>query len=196
MCVCTECVEERKFEACPLCKQKIKLILNHNGKEHQEYEDWLYEFPYYIPEKFIKSFKKNSQKAINRAICQAKGEDYFDEDSLSPLGRIARKLIPSKFRLSIGQKNKALTDCDTHPGGSAFQKDALADAGAMTPRASNVTIKYSRDSVVSKPSSSYHSPRNDRGRIPIQSDVGIAKVASGGGHGHSRNARNNNYSYL
>lgn len=153
-------------------------------------------FGYYIPEKFIKSFKKNSQKAINRAICHAKGEDYFDEDSLSPLGRIARKLIPSRFRLSFGQKNKALTDCDNHSEGSAFQRDAFADAGAMTPRASNVTLKYSRDSVVDKPFSSYHSPRNDRGRISIQSDVGIAKLASGGGHGRSRNAKRNNYSYL
>ncbi len=43
MCVCANCVEERQFEVCPLCKQKIKLILNHTGKEHQEYEDWLYE---------------------------------------------------------------------------------------------------------------------------------------------------------
>lgn len=47
MCVCTVCVEKRKFEVCPLCKQKIKLILNHTGKEHQEYEDWLYEVRIY-----------------------------------------------------------------------------------------------------------------------------------------------------
>ncbi len=150
-----------------------------------------------MPEQFIKNFKKNSQKAINRAICQAKGEEFFDEDALSPLGRVVRKLIPGKFRFSISKKNRALTIGDIHPGESAFHQPTSADAGAMTPRASNVTLKYRCDSVASKTSSSsYYSPKNGKGRNSNQSEFGNAQVAPGGSLDRSRNARSNNYCYL
>ncbi len=106
-CICNECweatkqKENNKYRTCPLCYEEIKITFDYsyipeeeeeeddeddhdsyNGyttREEEKYWDWINEIKPPLPNGFVKSFVRNSRRAISEAMAKSIMDDYDDD---------------------------------------------------------------------------------------------------------------------
>lgn len=77
--ICNECWEQKQpWIKCPVCHEEIKIALNHNGNEVDEYWDWINEIKPHVPHGFLKSFTRQSRRAIMDAMAKSINDDCKD----------------------------------------------------------------------------------------------------------------------
>ena len=67
-CVCDSCLAKQLPKKCALCNQAIRIILDHTGKEQEQYWKWVEEVKPSISNAFLKSFFVQSKDAIRLAM--------------------------------------------------------------------------------------------------------------------------------
>ena len=89
-CICSECWESQTFIKCPFCNEEIKIAIDYSGKsssddggtskEEEQYWDWINEIKPHLPNGFLKSFARNSRRAISEAMAKSIMDDGYDDE--------------------------------------------------------------------------------------------------------------------
>ncbi len=104
-CICNECWDDhqydRKWTKCPFCGEEIKFTVDYTSgtnendydydddgdgtrnitKEEEQYWNWINEVKPHLPNGFIKSFARNSRRAISEAMAKSVMDDDDDVEN-------------------------------------------------------------------------------------------------------------------
>jgi hypothetical protein len=117
--VCQSCADERALTHCPLCDGVISVVLDHTGREHEEYWQWVEEV---------------GVLALCHAVLTQRLSLRFTSTVLPPLAQVKSSLSTSFIRSFFVQSKEAMrtamADPDAASSGSSYGEDLASEESA------------------------------------------------------------------